>query len=300
VPRERPSPPPFESAALERSLDRYLAFGLVFMVLLIAGFITYKAREPGLRKAAASQQQASYRQIGSQLFAGSCASCHGKGGVGGSAPVLDAQEFLKSTTDGQIQRIVSGGISGTEMPAWSFDFGGTLTDEQILEITTYLRSLEAKAPSVPAWRSGAAAPSSTTTSPPTAPSGASVQVVISDSSGSNGPMTLTASPASAPAGNVTFVVKNTGTIEHEMVVLKTNMPFDQLPVVDAGDPPAPVKTGGNKVDEGANVGETGDPNLKPGDTRTFTIKHMAAGRYVLVCNLANHYRMGMRAAFTVR
>ena len=56
------------------------------------------------------------------------------------------------------------------------------------------------------------------------------------------------------------------------------------------------KTGANKVSEDANVGETGDPDLEPGGTRTFTIKHMTAGNYVVVCNIAGHYAMGMRAA----
>ncbi len=156
MPRDRPTPPPFEPQSLETSLDRYLVMGMVFMALLIAGFITYKIREPGLRREAAAQQQTSYREIGSQLYATNCASCHGKEGNGGSAPVLNAKEFLKSTSSGQIERIVGGGISGTEMPAWAFEFGGTLTDEQIQQVTTYLRSLEATAPSVPKWRSGSA------------------------------------------------------------------------------------------------------------------------------------------------
>ena len=154
MPRERPTPPPFEPAALERSLDRYLTAGVVFMVLLIAGFVGYRVREPTLRSDAKAQQQSSYTAIGKELFASSCASCHGTGATGGSAPVLNAKEFLKATTDPQIESIVSGGVSGTEMPAWNLAFGGTLTDEQVQQITTYLRSLESTAPSVPNWRSG--------------------------------------------------------------------------------------------------------------------------------------------------
>ncbi len=154
MPRERPTPPPFEPAALERSLDRYLTAGVVFMVLLIAGFVGYRVREPTLRADAKAQQQSSYQAIGRDLFASSCASCHGKDGTGGSAPVLNAKEFLKATSDAQIENIVSGGVSGTEMPAWNLAFGGTLTDEQVQQITTYLRSLEGQAPSVPNWRSG--------------------------------------------------------------------------------------------------------------------------------------------------
>ncbi len=154
MPAERPSPPPFEPADLERSLNRYLMWGLVFMVVLIVGFIVYRGREPQLRRDAAASQQASYRTIGRQLFATNCSGCHGKNAIGGSGPVLNSKEFLKATTDDQIRGLVAGGVPGTEMPAWSLSFGGTLTDEQILELTTFLRSLEPHAPSVPNWRSG--------------------------------------------------------------------------------------------------------------------------------------------------
>jgi cytochrome c oxidase cbb3-type subunit 3 len=154
MPKDRPTPPPFEPASLDRSLDRYLAVGAVLMVLLIAGFVTYQIREPGLRSTATAEQTATYTALGQQAFETNCASCHGKGAVGGSAPVLDAKEFLKTTSDGQIQNIVAGGVSGTEMPAWSLAYGGTMTDEQVRQLTTYLRSLQPDAPSVPAWRSG--------------------------------------------------------------------------------------------------------------------------------------------------
>lgn len=134
---------------------------------------------------------------------------------------------------------------------------------------------------------------------PTGTSGTTINVTVSDTTGLDGTMTLVATPATAPAGDVTFVVKNTGTIDHEMVVLKTDTAFDKLPVTYGGDPPAPVATGADKVSEAGNVGETGDPNLKPGLSRTFTIKNMTAGNYALVCNIAKHYPKGMRASFTV-
>src|SRR6516225_6561116 len=111
MPTERPHPPPFEPVELERSLDRYLIWGLVFMIALIAGFIAYRVREPTLRAHAAATQQASYRQIGTELFATNCSSCHGKGATGGSAPVLNSKEFLKGTTDDQIRALIAGGVS---------------------------------------------------------------------------------------------------------------------------------------------------------------------------------------------
>ena len=125
---------------------------------------------------------------------------------------------------------------------------------------------------------------------PTGSSGSTVQVVVGDTKGLDGPMTMTVTPGSVAAGDVTFTVKNTGTIDHEVVVLKTDTAYDKLEV---------GKTEPDKVDESASVGETGDPALKPGETRSFTVKAMNAGKYVLVCNIAKHYAMGMRAPFTV-
>ena len=128
------------SHQLERSLDRYLMWGLAFMAVLIAGFIAYRVREPTLRAHATAAQEASYREICTQLFATNCSSCHGKGANGGSAPVLNAKEFLQATTDDQIRALIAGGVSGTDMSPWSLSFGGSLTDEQIRQIVVSARA----------------------------------------------------------------------------------------------------------------------------------------------------------------
>jgi mono/diheme cytochrome c family protein len=154
VPRERPTPPPFETEDLDRSLDRYLTAGLVFMALLIAGFVLYRVREPDLRASAQTEQAATYTDLGHELFDTNCASCHGKGADGGSAPVLNAKEFFKATTDEQMVGIISTGVPGSDMSAWSIDHGGALTDQQVTQLVTYVRSLEPAAPSVPSWRKG--------------------------------------------------------------------------------------------------------------------------------------------------
>ncbi len=144
-----------------------------------------------------------------------------------------------------------------------------------------------------------AAPTTTAASTQPSTTGTTIHVTVSYSKGLGGPMTLVASPRAALAGDVTFVVKNAGTIDHEVIVLKTDVPFDKLPIVDGGDPPARVSSGADKVDEANKAGETGDPNVKAGETRTFTIKNMQAGKYALVCNIAQHYGKGMRAGFNV-
>lgn len=158
MPRDRPRPEPFEPSWLDRSLNRYLLAGVVFMIALVVGFIGYRVREPSLRADATRAQRADYTKIGEHLFQANCAECHGDhGSGGGDAPTLDSKQFLGGTTDAQIHALTSGGVSGTEMPAWSLDFGGSFTDEQVQEIVTYLRSLAPHAPSVPDWREGATA-----------------------------------------------------------------------------------------------------------------------------------------------
>jgi hypothetical protein len=49
-----------------------------------------------------------------------------------------------------------------------------------------------------------------------------VDVALTDTVGLNGPMAVAPFVASAPAGDVSFNVKNLGTIDHELIVLKTD------------------------------------------------------------------------------
>lgn len=82
---------------------------------------------------------------GQRLFSLLCTQCHGVDGYGTQiAPALNNQTFLSQTPNAAIQQIISGGVTGTNMPAW----GGYLTDADIAAITAYLRSLEATAPIV--------------------------------------------------------------------------------------------------------------------------------------------------------
>lgn len=141
------------------------------------------------------------------------------------------------------------------------------------------------------------APSTTTT---VKLSGTIVHATMGDANDVSKPMTIELDLSTAPPGDVSFVVANQGKLEHELVVLKTDVPFDQIPVNAAGDPPAPVASDANKILEETNVGETGAPDLKAGESRGFVVHDMVPGNYVVVCNLAKHYEMGVRAAFTVK
>ncbi|MGF1510374.1 MAG: c-type cytochrome [Myxococcota bacterium] len=149
------SPPSLDRPSELRSLRRYQLAGLVCMAALILAFPAYRAGEPGRREAARESLRAERIALGKHLFELHCAGCHGEAGRGGRiAPTLAAQEFLSKVSDDQLQWWVALGIPGTNMPAYDIDHGGPLTDQEIGQLVTYMRSWEEDAPSVPNWRNG--------------------------------------------------------------------------------------------------------------------------------------------------
>jgi uncharacterized cupredoxin-like copper-binding protein len=110
--------------------------------------------------------------------------------------------------------------------------------------------------------------------------GGTVNATVSD-------MKITVDRTSVPAGAVTFVVKNTGAVVHELVVLQTSVAQDKI-AMDMDE--------AGKMDETGNVGETGD--VDAGQSKTFTVT-LPAGHYVLMCNEVGHYAAGMHMTFTV-
>ena len=101
---------------------------------------------------------------------------------------------------------------------------------------------------------------------------------------SEGEFSLSSTPATDASGPVTFSVTNDGKMEHEFVVLRTDVAPDALPV-ESG-----------KASEDGHIDEL--EGIQPGTSQTLTVD-LPAGTYVLVCNLVGHYQSGMHAGFTV-
>jgi uncharacterized cupredoxin-like copper-binding protein len=93
---------------------------------------------------------------------------------------------------------------------------------------------------------------------------------------------------SAAAGSVTFEARNDGPQAHSLEVIATDLAPDQLPKEGA------------VVDEDAEGLEVAGEieEFPSGETETGTFD-LEAGSYVLICNVATHYDLGMRVAFTV-
>ena len=110
---------------------------------------------------------------------------------------------------------------------------------------------------------------------------------------------VTPSEETAPEGTITSHVNTEGPDDiHELVVLKTDIEPDMLPLNADGD-------ADEEADGVEAVGEVED--IEAGDSADLELE-LEAAKYVLICNIAqvepdgtieHHYEEGMYAAFTV-
>jgi uncharacterized cupredoxin-like copper-binding protein len=92
------------------------------------------------------------------------------------------------------------------------------------------------------------------------------------------------------AGSTTFNIVNLGPSVHELVVFKTDLALDKLPL-DAE---------GTAVDEeGAGITHIDEVEDVVACTSQALTMDLEAGNYAVLCNITSHYGLGMRATFTV-
>jgi uncharacterized cupredoxin-like copper-binding protein len=116
---------------------------------------------------------------------------------------------------------------------------------------------------------------------------ATVKVELWDKA--DGSQGINLSTAEVKAGKVTFEITNSSkSKEHEFLIIKTDMTFDQFPTKDSG----------SRVDEGKLEGMDEFGDLETGETKSWTTE-LSPGRYVLFCNKRGHFPAGMRTTFMV-
>jgi cytochrome c oxidase cbb3-type subunit 3 len=81
------------------------------------------------------------------LYSRNCAACHGANGQNGPAIDLANPEYQALVDDATLRKWISGGMPGTEMPAFAQSAGGMLTDAQIDALIAGMRR-EWSAPNV--------------------------------------------------------------------------------------------------------------------------------------------------------
>ena len=74
------------------------------------------------------------------LFAQNCAGCHGADGMHGPSTPLASPVYQALVDEATLRRIVSQGLPGSMMPAFSKSFGGELTDAQVDAIVHGIRA----------------------------------------------------------------------------------------------------------------------------------------------------------------
>lgn len=113
---------------------RKLAYTPLAMAILV-GTLVANAQES--RSSGSSEARS---RSGQQLFARTCAGCHGLDGRGGErAPNIAGSKHVQQLSDAKIFAIVQDGISGTGMPAFH-----SLSEPEIRAVVKHLRVLQGK------------------------------------------------------------------------------------------------------------------------------------------------------------
>jgi cytochrome c oxidase cbb3-type subunit 3 len=124
-------------------MPRWLAGVIALLLLAITAAAEDRNPLAGSTKAA---------KAGEYEFRINCALCHGLGARGGGrGPDLTRAVKKHTHNDAEMFQVISNGIAGTAMPANGTNGQGVgMTDEEIWQIITYIRSQEVKAPAHPA------------------------------------------------------------------------------------------------------------------------------------------------------
>jgi mono/diheme cytochrome c family protein len=126
----------------EPNYERYVLIGLVLTLFIFALVTFYWWKETDRLEDSAHALVDERVERGNAIYQEQCASCHGQQGEGGVGTALNDAQLLKNTLDEILFSVIRSGIPGKLMPAWSVDYGGSLTDEDIRDVVAYIRLWE--------------------------------------------------------------------------------------------------------------------------------------------------------------
>jgi cytochrome c oxidase cbb3-type subunit 3 len=117
--------------------------GCVVLLACVAAAVRVRAQE---KNPFAGDAQAA--KIGESQFRANCAFCHGLGARGGGrGPDLTRAQKRHGNADADLFRTINEGVPGTAMPPnGATQQGVGMTEEEIWQVISYIRSVQAKAP----------------------------------------------------------------------------------------------------------------------------------------------------------
>lgn len=125
---------------------RYLTIGLAFTAIILIAMGVYTVFESPRLVEAADESGKEAVSEGRKIYSEQCTACHGLQGEGGVGPALNSKVLLEKTVDSVLFSIIRSGVPMTQMPAWSVEYGGPLTDQDIRHVVAFIRSWEPTAP----------------------------------------------------------------------------------------------------------------------------------------------------------
>lgn len=124
--------------------------------------------------------------------------------------------------------------------------------------------------------------SSSSPTPATAAAGGAQQVSLSE--------WKIEAPNSLKAGQVALKITNGGTVEHELLVFKSDLDPAQYP----------TDSDGNIKEDGAGITKVSDgDNVAVAGSQTRTVDLTQPGKYLFMCNIPSHFKQGMVKVVTV-
>ncbi len=117
-------------------MQKKIVTGFILTLIIVIFFPLYWAMEPGRQEAALNRQQAEAAARGHELYAATCAACHGAQGEGGIGPTLKGTPL----DDDTLEKIIARGIPRTAMVAWSKEDDGPLHRQQIKDLVTFIKN----------------------------------------------------------------------------------------------------------------------------------------------------------------
>ena len=150
---------PISDEELENTkLTKVLRAALFGSILLAIVLPWYAVNEPDRQATAAETISEDDIAAGAKWFslAGfQCVNCHGPGGVGGSAPFVEARSGVATNwkapslndifyryTEEEVSQWIIHGRAGTPMPAFGLEGGGAMTVQEVDQTIEYLKSIQ--------------------------------------------------------------------------------------------------------------------------------------------------------------